>query len=139
MFTLLGDDMAMDLEAPGIPIYWGTGEMVEYEPTYDAATVAMRDSLNAVTYYQPTMPPAFQTWVRTYGPTNDESVNVGFHQADVNPIIQPTLYRYEAPDVPVRHLPYQELLFNSTLVQETVAGNVIFNALRSPTPNEGIF
>jgi hypothetical protein len=99
----------------------------------------MRDQLNAVTYFEPTYPPAFPVWVRTYGPTNDEQVNVGFHQDDVNPYIQPMLVRYESPDVPVTHLPYSEQLFNSTLTQATIAGQIVFNALRSPTPNEGIF
>ena len=131
---------AMDIESPGIPIYWGSGETVEYETTYDPNTVAMRDSLNAVTYFEPTFPPAFPIWVRSYGPgIGDDQYNVGFHQADVNPYIQPMLVRYEAPNVPVTHLPYMEQLFNSTLTQATIAGQVVFNALRSPTPNEGIF
>ena len=130
---------AMDIESPGIPIYWGSGETVEYETTYDPNTVALRDQMNAITYYEPTFPPAFPIWVRTYGPTNDESVNVGFHQADVPSMIEPMLVRHEAPDVPVTHLPYREQLFNSTLTQATIAGQVVFNALRSPTPNEGIF
>lgn len=129
---------ALNLEAPGLTTLV-VDEAVQYTPTYDQNTVDLRNQLNEVTYYEPTFPPAFNTWVRTYGPTNDETINVGFHQADVPSGIVQNMYRYESPDVPVTHLAWQESLFNTTLTSMSVGGQVIFNALRSPTPNEGIF
>lgn len=131
---------AMDLEAPSPLVSFGDDSytVVQYNPVYDAGTIALTDSLNAVTPFPPTMPIVFNTWVRSYGPgIGDSQYNVGFHQADVPQSVIIT-GNYEAPDVPVTHLPFASQLYNSTLTQQQ-AGDIIFNSLRAPTINEGLF
>lgn len=46
------------------------------------------------------------------------------------------VHHYESPEVPVTNLPFSQALYNSTLVQEQVNGQIVYN-LRAPGINEG--
>lgn len=129
--------MAVDLVAPGIPTQ---DNQSGYNPVYDRITENARDHLNQVYPYQPTMPVAFPAYVRTYGPgVGDENYNVGWHHVPVPSGIIPeaAVGRYESPDVPVSHLPFQQALYNTTLVQRQVSGSFVYQSLRAPGINEG--
>jgi hypothetical protein len=104
----------------------------------DPHTVVLRDALNAVTPYQPTMPPVFNTWVRSTGPgIGDSQYDVGYKQVPVGNQVIPMILRFEAPDVPVTHLPFRAVLYDSSLPYQQSQNLIIYPNLRSPAINEG--
>lgn len=130
--------MAVDLFAPGIP----TQDMPDGDNgMYDPFTTALRDQLNAVVPYQPTPPPLFPLYVRYpgLGIYEYQYTNVGWHQLPVPSgiISSEEAGRFEAPDIPVTHLPFKEAIYNSTLAQPQSGGRILYAALRSPGINEG--
>src|SRR5215469_11123157 len=80
---------------------------------YDSPeTVGLRQALNAVTPYQPTMPPVYNTWVRSTGPgVGDENYDVGYKQVPVGNQVKPAIPAYEAPEIWWRHLPYYAQIY----------------------------
>jgi hypothetical protein len=106
---------------------------------YDSPeTVALREQLNSVIPYQPTMPPVFQHWVRSYGPgVGDENYNVGYHQVPVGNQVKPLIPGYEAPNIAWRHLPYYAQIYGSTMFYQQSQNELQYPNLRAPAINEG--
>ncbi len=126
--------MATDLSSPGIPTFY---QPQGYNPQYDSDTVDLQDRLNAVTPYQPTMPPAFPRYIRSTGPgVGDENYNVGYKMLPVpSGIVNER--SYESPDVPFTHLSFSQSLYDSTLPRQQVSKRTVYTSLRAPGINEG--
>ena len=125
----------MFLTAPGIPT---TPEGSYINTQSDPMTVGLRDQLNSVIPYQPTMPPVFNHWVRSYGPgIGDENYDVGYKHVFVGNQVTPLVVRYEAPDPWVRHLPYRQLISDSTQFYQQAQNEIYYSNLRAPAINEG--
>lgn len=125
----------MFLTSPSIPTdmgdsYVNTGQ--------DPFTVGLRDQLNSVIPYQPTMPPVFNHWVRSYGPgVGDWNYDVGYKHVPVGNQVIPMIMRFEAPEVPVTHLPFRPVLFDSTQPYQQAQNELMYPNLRAPAINEG--
>ena len=123
--------MALNLTSPNLPTAY------EPETVYDPNTVALRGWMDAVYPYPPTTPPVYHIYNGQYDTgVGDDQYNVGYKQLPVANEFIPTLMSYEAPDVPVTHLPFKQQLYNTTLVQRTVDHQVVYS-LRAPGINEG--
>jgi hypothetical protein len=129
----------MGLTSPALPTHWNNGAEGSYINTQsDPYTFALRDQLNSVIPYQPTMPPVFNHWVRSYGPgLKDWEYNVGWKHVPVGNQVIPMIVRFESPDVPVTHLPYRPVLFESTLPYQQAQNEIYYSNLRAPAINEG--
>jgi hypothetical protein len=119
--------------------YLSTQDANPVEDNYGSPeTVALREQLNSVIPYQPTMPPVFNHWVRSYGPgVGDWNYNVGYHHVPVGNQVKPAIPAYEAPDVWVRHLPFNAQIYGSTLFYDNAQKDPIYRNLRAPAINEG--
>jgi len=106
---------------------------------YDSPeTVALREQFNSVYAYQPTMPPVFNHWVRSYGPgVKDWEYNVGYHHVPVGNQVKPAIPAYEAPEIWWRHLPYYAQIYGSTLFYDQAQNELQYPNLRAPAINEG--
>lgn len=124
----------MFLTAPGIPTLPEGGYVNTQQ---DPNTVELRSALNSVTPYQPTMPPVFNTWVRSYGPgIGDSQYDVGYKHVPVGNQVTPLIVRYEAPDPWVRHLPYRQVLYDSSNIYQQAQNEIFYSNLRAPAINE---
>lgn len=128
--------MAMNLQSPYLPTF--------DSPNYDSGrtdpfTTARTNELNAVIPYTPTVPPTFHDYIRYDGSgVGDENYNVGYHQQPVQSgiIDSWTAGRYEAPNIPVSHLPYSQGLNEATLVRYQSSNQPVYRNWRAPGINE---
>lgn len=129
--------MALNLQAPFIPV---ENADVYNSRRGDSFTNAVRDHLNAVYPYPPTVPPAFPINQRYDGSgVGDENYNVGYHQLPVASglINSWQAGRFEAPDVPVSHLPFASQIAASTFARSQSSNQPVYRNLRAPGINEG--
>jgi len=120
--------------SPGIPTENG-----EYNPQYDEKTVTLTDYLNAVVDQVPTSRHTQRANVITnsdVGILPDTSYNVGYHMKIFDNNDVHIISRFESPDVPVTHIPFNNALKNSTYTQNQVTPPIPLN-LRAPSINEG--
>lgn len=130
--------MAIDLASPAInTVEHPSGQ----NGSYDQYTVQLRDQMNAVIAYPPTIPPTFPAYVRYpgLGIYEEQYSNVGWHHLPVasGTVSSIEIGRFESPEIPVTHLSYAQSIFNSTMMQSQQAGRRIYTALRAPGINEG--
>ena len=130
--------MAIDLQSPSIPTMLTENY---YSQQMDPFTRAHRDELNAVIPYPPTVPIAFNAYIRYDGSgVGDENYNVGYKQQPVpSGIISSwTAGRYESPDLPVTHLPFAYAFTESTFPRYQSTNQPVYRNLRAPGINEGV-
>lgn len=149
---------AFNMAAPE-PLTWdNTGG--EYggilpEQTPDNITVGLRTYLNSQVPYTPTMyNPTFPVYVRatdngpgdyTYSPDNvysnpiDQQFTSRYGATNYDPMVQPAILRFEAPDPYYELLSYKEMLAESTLsFNQGAPGQQLTQPLRAPMVNEGM-
>ena len=129
----------MATSAPGIPMEVG-GYDTQYHTSSDYASIDptpqlidMQRSVVEIPYGRP----SFERGSRLSPPDYQTQPHPIYSGAMVGNQVHIPIYNYEAPDVPVSQLPYSQQLYNSTLVQATVNGAVVYN-LRAPGINEGM-
>lgn len=128
----------MNLQSPFLPTSHGDDYNAYMR---DPFTAARRNELNAVVPYPPTVPPVFNVAVRYDGSgIGDQNYNVGYHQAPVASGIISSWQagRFEAPDVPVTHLPFVSALSGTTFARPQSSNQPVYRNLRAPGINEGI-
>jgi hypothetical protein len=149
---------ALGLSSPE-PITWdnsgGYDGGIIPEQTPDPITVALRDTLNAQVPYTPTMlPPTFPVYVRAqdngpgdriYSPDGlasqplDYQFTSRYGASNYDPMVQPTIVRFESPEVSYNLLAYHELIAESTLsINQGTPGGQLTQSLRAPGINEGM-
>ena len=115
--------------APGIPT-----DMGEYEYTPDPSTQALNVELNSVIQI-PYGTPSFNRGSRMA--TGDEGYrDMGYKMRFVDNQVTSIAY-YEAPEPALNSLSYSQQIYNSTLVQKQVNGQLVYSSLRAPAINEG--
>ena len=153
---------AMDMAAPQVPTWDNTGGYdggIYPEQNPDGITVALRDNLNAQYPYIPTMgPPTFPVYVRamdngpgdrSYSPDGavaqslsgniDWQYTTRYGAANYDPMAQPQIVRFEAPEVGYNLMAYHELIAESQLAfNQGAPGQQLTQALRAPAINEGM-
>lgn len=137
MLTKTGASMAMNLQSPFVP----TMDSDEYNNyRTDPFTTARRDELNAVIAYTPTMPTVFNAYIRYDGSgVGDENYNVGYKQLPVQSGIIDSWQAgaYEAPNVPVSHLPFSSAFTEAAFARNQSSNQPVYRNLRAPGINEG--
>lgn len=149
---------AMDLQSPMIPTWDATGGyeggVVPYQAP-DLVSSQLRDQLNAQVPYTPTMlPPTFPVYVRAQDNGPGETVwspdgvftqpydyyfTSRYGASNFDPMVQPTIVRFEAPEPNYNLLSWHELIAESTLsMNQGGPGPQFTQALRAPAINEGM-
>lgn len=149
---------ALDRAAP-VPMTWdnsgGWDGGISPEQAPDPITVMLRDTLNAQVPYTPTMlPPTFPVWVtaadngpgdNVYSPDGlytqplDYQFTTRYGASHFDPMIQPMIVRFEAPEPNYSLLAYHELVAESALsYNQGAPGHQLTQALRAPSINEGM-
>lgn len=149
---------AFDLAAPE-PMTWdnsgGYDGGISPEQTPDPLTVLLRDNLNSQVPYTPTMlPPTFPVYVRAtdngpgdnvwspdgiYSQPLDYQFTSRYGASNFDPMVQPMIVRFEAPEPNYNLLAYHELIAESMLsMNQGGPGPQMTQALRAPAINEGM-
>lgn len=149
---------AMDLQSPMIPTWDATGGydggIIPYQAP-DLTSSALRDQLNAQVPYTPTMlQPTFPVYVRAtdngpgenvwspdgiYSQPLDYQFTSRYGASNYDPMTQPMIVRFEAPEPNYNLLAWHELVAESTLsMNQGGPGPQMTQALRAPAINEGM-
>lgn len=149
---------AFDRAAPE-PMTWDNtggydGGIIPEQPP-DPITVMLRDSLNAQVQYTPTMQqPSFPVYIRAtdngpgdnvwspdgiYTQPYDQLFTSRYGASNYDPMVQPTILRFEAPEPNYNLLSYNELVAESRLsMTQGQPGGQLTQSLRAPAVNEGM-
>lgn len=119
----------MFFNSPGVPTYEG-----EVEQKQDVLTNQLFNQLRSKVEQEYTQP-SYKWAFGLQSGLDDRNQSVGYKQVPVDNQVSVLQNRFEAPEVPVTQLPFQQNLYNSTLVQETVNGKILYK-MRSPGINE---